>query len=106
LCAERSTAIGGIVPVADTQDLSTEELILRIYACLNKSPRLFTISARALRLMLGIIGKSAYADRLAGTLHVDRSVASSVLCWHPKIDLESEIEAMVSHWLSERNSGP
>ncbi len=76
-------AAGEIYLVKDSQDYSLKEIIVEIAKALNKPTRLVSIPASLMKIILFILGKKNYSERLFGNLHLDISKNREQLDWIP-----------------------
>lgn len=82
-CMENPAAGGRTFLVSDGRDMSTSELLDEIAAALGKTAKMFSFPEVFLKLAGRLLGKSAWIDRLLGTLSVDSRPIQEVLNWHP-----------------------
>lgn len=87
-CMDHPAAANQIFLVADGEDLSTTELLLRVGRALGKPARLIPVSAGLLQLGAALLGKQTIAQRLCESLQVDISLARELLGWTPLISVD------------------
>jgi UDP-glucose 4-epimerase len=101
-CVEHPAAANEIFLVADGQDLSTSDLLLRIGKALGKPARLFPISTQVLEQMARLLGKVDDVRRLCGSLQVDASRTFRALDWSPAVSIDEELLNTARHFLNTR----
>ena len=99
-CAHRPDAAGQTFLVSDGHDVATPELIRMLAAAMGKRAWLSPVPSRLLAAGAGILGKSAAADRLLGSLQVDIEQTQTRLGWKPIVSMDAAIDATVAHFLS------
>lgn len=100
VCAENPAAAGRTFLVSDDHDVSTPELVRMLATAMGRRARLVPVPAGCLAAGAALLGKSAAADRLLGSLQVDIRETRSVLGWEPVVSTEEAIGATVAHFLS------
>jgi nucleoside-diphosphate-sugar epimerase len=96
LAAARSEIRGvHAVLVSDGSAVSTPDLIRTIAAALGRRPVLLPVPVAALRLLAGVVGRSAFISRLVDSLEVDDSTARHRLGWAPSVTFRDGIAATV-----------
>ncbi|WP_019141885.1 UDP-glucose 4-epimerase family protein [Noviherbaspirillum massiliense] len=101
VCANHPKAAGEIFLVSDDNDLSISELIRLIANSMGRQPILLPIPVWLIKGFLAVLGKSAIADRLLGSLQMDIAHTKKTLNWKPLIDTSTAVEKTVSHFLGE-----
>lgn len=101
-CIVNPRAGGETFLVSDGRDLSTTDLIKTIAHSMGKSPRLIPVPLLLLKMGAVMMGKSAVARRVLGSLQVDSSKAHRILGWSPPSSVECEIEKVVK-WYSKNH---
>jgi nucleoside-diphosphate-sugar epimerase len=99
LCANRQLsprAAGQVFLIADGSDLSTPELLYKVAGAYGAPARLVPVPERWLRLAARLLGKSAEADRLLGSLVVDIAKARDLLGWRPVVTVDQQLQKMAS----------
>jgi len=99
-CVRHPSAAGHTFLVSDDHDISTAELVRKLAASMGKSARLLPVPGKLLMAGAALLGKSAAAERLLGSLQVDIAHTKSVLGWHPAIGMDDAIDTTVQHFLS------
>lgn len=100
VCTRHPAAVGRTFLVSDDHDVATSELIRMLAAAMGKRARLLPVPARLLAAGAGVLGKSAAADRVLGSLQVDIEQTRAILGWKPVVSMEGAIDATVAHFLS------
>lgn len=99
-CVGHPAAAGKTFLVSDDHDVSTPELVRMLATAMGRQARLLPVPVGCLRAGATLLGKSAAADRLLGSLQVDIRETRSVLGWEPVVGTEEAIGATVAHFLS------
>jgi len=86
-CLTRSEASGQTFFVADSDVLSTPQLVRAMAKALDRTPRLIPVPVRALELVGRALGRAAVVERLTGSLELDTSNISERLAWLPPFTL-------------------
>ena len=77
--------------LSDGEDVSTSQLLKLIAKGMNKSIWLLPVPAFILRGVAQMLGASAAADRLLGSLQIDSSKGRQLLQWQPPLSVEEGI---------------
>ncbi|HWT72007.1 MAG TPA: UDP-glucose 4-epimerase, partial [Oxalicibacterium sp.] len=85
---------------SDGHDVSTPELVRMLAAAMSRQIFLLPVPPALLAAGATLLGKSAAADRLLGSLQVDMGATQSVLDWQPPVSMTDAINATVAHFLS------
>lgn len=97
LCAspERSPqAANQTFLVSDGDDVSTTELLRRVAHAYGVPVRLLPVPVGLMRGAARLLGKTAVADRLLGSLQVDASKARDLLGWTPPVTMHEQLRKM------------
>lgn len=100
LCAdaERSPlAANEVFLLSDGEDVSTTGLLRKVASAYGLSPKLIPVPMRLMQVVAGVLGKSAVADRLLGSLVVDSSKARELLGWMPVVSMDQQLQKMARH---------
>jgi len=100
LCADRTRspcAANQVFLISDGVDVSTPELLRKVAQAYGVPFRLWPVPEVWLRLAARLLGKSAAADRLLGSLVVDSSKACDFLGWRPVVTMEDQLRKMALH---------
>lgn len=87
-CIEHQSAANQIFLAGDCEDLSTTELLRRLAKSMGKPCRLFPVPKGFLVFGAKLLGKSAAAQRLLGSLQIDISKARMLLEWEPSVSVD------------------
>jgi nucleoside-diphosphate-sugar epimerase len=85
--------------LSDGQDVSTSQLLRLLAKGMGKSIWLLPVSVFILRAAAQVLGASAAADRLLGSLQIDSSKARQLLQWQPPISAEEGISIAAKAYL-------
>lgn len=94
--AESLKAAGEVFLVSDGDDVSTTELlqkVARAYAC---KARLLPVPTWFLSHAVRLLGRSAAAERLLGSLTLDGSKAYELLGWQPSVTMDEQLRRMAN----------
>ena len=94
--------MSGVFLVADGEDISTADLILRLARIMHRPTRLFAFPIGALRTLAALTGRSAELHRLCNSLTVDMTRTRARLNWSPPLSLEIGLARTVEWYLHER----
>ncbi|MDZ5632400.1 SDR family oxidoreductase [Janthinobacterium sp. GMG1] len=101
VCCWHPRAPGEVFLVSDDHDLSITELLRSLSFAMGKMrPSLFSMPVGLLAGAAGLLGKSAAASRLLGSLQVDIAHTRATLDWVPPASVEDGIRKTVAHFLS------
>ncbi len=101
-CIDHPKAAGKTFLVSDSEDLSTTDLIIKLFKLMDKSPRLFQVPQLIIQLIGRLAGKSLEVKRLLGSLRVDNSYTREILGWSPALSLDESLEKTVRWYLKNR----
>lgn len=94
-CIDHFAAADQVFLAGDGQDLSTTELLSGIAEAMGKSSHLISVPAPVLLLAARLLGRTALAERLLGSLQVDISKAQNLLGWEPPVSVEEGLRRCV-----------
>lgn len=94
LCLTHPDAAGGTFLAGDGEDVSSPELVRLMAAAMGRRAVLLPVPVGMMRLGLGLLGRAAVLDRLAGWLQVDDRPTRERLGWSPPLSLEAGLAAM------------
>lgn len=100
-CIASPNAANRVFLVSDGQDLSTAELLTSMGKALGRPARLWPFPVWMLRLLAGVAGKSAIAQRLFGSLQVDISETRARLGWSPPVSVDEAMRKTADHFLQQ-----
>lgn len=101
LCITHPHAVGRVLLVSDDEDVSIEELILRIAGLMGKRVRMVAFPVKLLHGVARLFGKQAAVERLTGSLQVDISDTREALSWSPPVTLDEALRETV-RWFQAR----
>ena len=87
--------------LSDGKDVSTTQLLELLAKGMGKSSWLIPIPTFILRGVAQILGASAAADRLLGSLQIDSSKARQLLQWQPPLSVEEGIAIAAKAYLKK-----
>ncbi|MEQ8964357.1 MAG: NAD-dependent epimerase/dehydratase family protein [Azospirillaceae bacterium] len=82
------------LPVADTEAVSTPQIVRTLAVALNRPARLVAVPPRILRAVLAAAGRRAMAEQLLGSLQVDPSAIIETTGWTPRRGLREGLSAL------------
>jgi nucleoside-diphosphate-sugar epimerase len=85
--------------LSDGEDISTTQLLKLLAKGMDKSSWLIPMPSFILRGVAQILGASAAADRLLGSLQIDSSKARQLLQWQPPLSVEEGIAIAAKAYL-------
>lgn len=100
-CIDHPAAANQIFLVSDGEDLSTSQMLRRIAAALGRPVRLLPVPERWLCAASGLLGKSAVAQRLCGSLQVDIRHTCETLGWQPPVSVDEGFRRTAHAFLNE-----
>ncbi len=95
-CAINPSAAGHTFLVSDGVDVSTSQLIRSIAHAMERRANIFTMPQDILMAGARLLGKTAVAERLFGSLQVDIQHTKETLDWGPPFSFETGIEKTVN----------
>jgi UDP-glucose 4-epimerase len=99
-CMDHPAAANQAFLVADGEDLSTTELLLRMGDALGRPARLIPVPARLLRTSALAFGRRDLLQRLCSSLQVDVGKTRELLGWAPPATVEAGLRATARHFLN------
>ncbi|MGF6117892.1 nucleoside-diphosphate-sugar epimerase [Janthinobacterium lividum] len=100
VCSHDSRAVGQVFMVSDDHDVSTADLLRMLALAMGKRPRLLPVPHALLQAVANVLGRSAQASRVLGSLQVDISHTKQVLGWAPVIGMQQALNNTVSNFLA------
>ncbi|MES2755856.1 MAG: SDR family oxidoreductase [Pseudomonadota bacterium] len=100
LCASHRAAPGNVFLVSDGQDVSISELLRLLASGMGKRARLISVPAALIAASARLLGKSAVADRLLGSLQVDIAHTRETLGWAPVISVREAVQSTARSFLA------
>jgi len=95
VCINHPAAPGQTFLVSDGEDVSTTELLIRARETMGKKIFLLPVPTPVLKLVAALLGKSAMAQRICGSLQVDISKTCVMLNWKPPVSLNDGLRSVV-----------
>jgi nucleoside-diphosphate-sugar epimerase len=90
-CISHPNAANQTFLVSDDRDVSTTELLTLMTNALGKKNWLVPFPMAPIKLAAGLLGKSAFVERLCGSLQVDISHTKATLNWSPPCTMEQQL---------------
>lgn len=94
-CITHLGAANQIFLVSDNHDLSTNELLKKLYHHLNKRSLLLPVPIWLLKRIAQLVGKTSVIEKLYGTLQVDIRKTQELLGWKPVTTVDDAIRLMI-----------
>jgi len=94
-CVQHPKAANQTFLVSDGEDLSTTELLQKMGNAMNRPARLLPVPLGLLTFAARLLGKTAVAERLVGSLQVDISKTCELLDWKPPVSVDEELRRVV-----------
>jgi nucleoside-diphosphate-sugar epimerase len=104
-CLRQPQAAGQTYLVADSESLSTPQLISRIAEFLGVASRLFAFPSSLLRLVGTLLGRKEETDRLLGSLVADTARIRKELGWRPHVSINQGLGATIAWYRGMRFYG-
>lgn len=104
VCLSHPAAANQVFLASDGEDLSTPELLRRTAKALGTTARLLPVPAALLQAAASLAGKSAAAERLCGSLHVDIEKTRRLLGWTPPVSVDRALRDTAESFLSSRRT--
>ncbi|MGV8898743.1 MAG: UDP-glucose 4-epimerase family protein [Burkholderiaceae bacterium] len=101
-CTHHPAAAGHTFMVSDDNDVSISELLRMLASAMGKRSLLLPVPARIIASAAAVLGKSAVASRLLGSLQVDINHTKSTLGWVPVVTMQESLDKTVAHFLAHR----
>lgn len=98
VCLRHPQAADRVFLVADGDDLSTSELLVRLGRALGRPARLLSVPEPLLRGLLGIAGLGRIRQRLCASLQVDIGETCRLLGWRPPVTVEAGLREAARHF--------
>ena len=100
VCLEHPAAAGKTFLVSDDEDISTPDLIRLIAIEMGKPARLFSVPSGLVHLAAKLAGKSCEANRLLGSLIVEKTRLLNECGWRPPFTLQQGVHETVHAYLT------
>lgn len=95
VCCSHPKAANQIFLVSDNEDISTTDLLKRIYRIAGKPNRLIPISPKLIKIIANIFGRKDIAERLCSNLQVDIKKSCLLLAWKPPYSVDESIKKVI-----------
>jgi UDP-glucose 4-epimerase len=95
-CTTHPAAAGRVFLVSDNRDVGITELLRMLATAMGRRNVLLPVPARWIAITARLLGKSAAADRLLGSLQVDITSTCQTLSWQPVISMEKALAKTVA----------
>lgn len=102
LCSWHEQASGQIFMVSDEHDIGITQLLRDLSDAMQKRSHLLPVPASLIAATARLLGKSAIAKRLLGSLQVDIQHTKDRLQWHPPLPMPLALQQTVTYFLSQR----
>ncbi|NMM36575.1 MAG: SDR family oxidoreductase [Glaciimonas sp.] len=99
-CTHHPAAAGQTFMVSDDNDVSISELLQLLADTMRKRSLLLPVPARIIAVAAALLGKSAVASRLLGSLQVDINHTKSTLGWQPVVTLQESLDKTIAYFLA------
>lgn len=97
LCLEHPAAANQVFLVSDSETVSTTEMLRKIARAYAIKLRLLPVPQDWMHCAARLLGKSAEADRLLGSLEVDDTKVRNRLSWHPVVTMDEQLRKMAEN---------
>lgn len=101
-CIDHPSAANQTFLVSDGEDLSTAALLRRLGTALGRPAKLIPVPVGLLKLGAALLGRSAVAQRLCGSLEVDIGKARELLGWSPPVSVDEGLRRTAEYWLNSQ----
>lgn len=101
LCSWHQQAVGQVFMVSDECDMSITQLLRQLSHGMQRRNLLLPIPAGLIAGTARLMGKSAIASRLLGSLQVDIQHTKDRLQWQPPLSMPDALQQTVNHFLSQ-----
>ncbi len=100
-CIDHPKAANEVFLISDGEDVSTTELLRKVAKAFGKKPWLLPVPVSWISFAVRLIGKEDVANRLFGSLQVDRSKARDLLGWKPVITMDEQLKKTADAYLKK-----
>lgn len=94
LCLIHPKAANQTFLIADSEDISTAELVKKLAYVQDSRTKLFPVPVNLMQLAASLIGKRDLANGLLGSLKVNTAKAQELLGWTPSITMDEQLRKM------------
>lgn len=98
-CINHPVAANQTFLVSDGEDLSTAELLRRMYLALGVPVRLFSVPPACISLGARLIGRADISCRLCCSLQIDMKKTADLLGWSPPVSLDEGLRQTAVYFL-------
>jgi nucleoside-diphosphate-sugar epimerase len=91
ICIDHPAAPGRVFLVADSDVISTPELIRNLARAVGRPARLFPVPTALLMLAARMVRRTAEMEKLTGSLEVDISHTCKTLGWYPPVSIDQAL---------------
>lgn len=91
-CVYHPKAANQIFLVSDDNDLSTTELVEKMFSAIGNRAIFVPVPVKLLRFFAKLIGKASVIERLYGNLEVDIEFTKNILSWRPVVSVQDAIK--------------
>jgi nucleoside-diphosphate-sugar epimerase len=102
-CINHPAAANQTFLVSDGEDLSTAELLQRMYLALGLPVRLFSVPPACITLGARLIGRGDISSRLCCSLQIDMKKTMDLLGWFPPVSVDEGLRQTAVHFLKARS---
>lgn len=103
-CIEHPAAANQIFLASDGDDVSTTRLLRLLAAAMGRTARLLPVPVALMDGAARMLGRSALAQRVFGSLQVDISKNQRLLNWVPPVTLDRALQLTAQHFLDTRQT--
>jgi len=103
VCMTHPQAAGKTYLLKDNEEVSTRQLVALLAHAMQRPARLWPFPPSVLRLGMRLIGKSAEAERLLGSLQVDDSKIRKELGWKPRYSVTQGLAETVAWYAKTKD---
>ncbi|HWW04954.1 SDR family oxidoreductase [Collimonas sp.] len=101
VCSQHPDAANQTFMVSDDCDVSTTVLLRMLSDAMGRRSLLLPVPSKLIYGAAALIGKSAVADRLLGSLQVDITHTKTALQWRPATTMQESLIKTVAHFLNQ-----
>ncbi|SDS00070.1 Nucleoside-diphosphate-sugar epimerase [Halopseudomonas xinjiangensis] len=98
-CLDHPAAANNTFLAADSEDISTPELVRRIAKAVGRDARLFPVPVAWMESGASMVGKKDRVQKLCGSLRADITHTCQTLGWRPPVSLDDGLRLMTGRSL-------
>lgn len=102
-CINHPAAANQTFLASDGEDLSTTELLQRMYLALGLPVRLFWVPPVCITLCTRLIGRGDISSRLCSSLQINMKKTMDLLGWFPPVSVDEGLRQTAAHFLKTRS---